>query len=154
MTSWEANKQTKSTKRARQTPQGMAKGRARSNFLCEVEEEGYKEAKKSTKREKRRDGNQHPLEQRKEERATGIMGVNQRNPPPSSGRFISQRVTKSEPRGSAVILDPPLTFYPREISLRNKETSLARGFSFEGQGKGKTGNKLMKRLDLMRKKGE
>ena len=63
VTSWEANKQTKSTsaKRARQTPQGMAKGKARSIFLCEVEEEGFKEAKESTKREKmERESNQHP----------------------------------------------------------------------------------------------
>ena len=90
------------------------KERARSIFLCEVEEEGFKEAKESTKREKWREGNQHPLKQRKEERATGTMRVNQRNPPPSSVILISQRARKSEPRGSAVILDPALTFYPEK----------------------------------------
>ena len=49
-TSWEANKQKKPTKRARQTPQGMTKEGQDPIFLCEVEEEGYKEAKESTKR--------------------------------------------------------------------------------------------------------
>ena len=90
----------------------MATERQDSFFLCEVEEEGFKEAKENKEKKMERDGNQHPLKQRKEERATGTMRVNQKNQPHSSGRFISQKATKSEPRGSAVILDPTLTFNP------------------------------------------
>ena len=39
---------------------GMTKEGKGPFFLCEAEEEGFKEAKESTKREKRREGNQHP----------------------------------------------------------------------------------------------
>ena len=83
MESKQANENNKSAKRARQTPQGMVKEGQDRFFLCEVEEEGYKEAKESTKKKWREEGNQHPLKQRKEEQATGTMRVNQRNPPPS-----------------------------------------------------------------------
>ena len=61
-----------------------------------------------------------------------------------SGRFISQRAMKSEPRGSAVILGPALTFNP-EKSLRNKGNFTCGGFSFVGQGKGKTGEKTLRK---------
>ena len=116
MVSKQANEINNSNKESKANSTGKGKGRARSIFLCEVEEEGFKEAKESTKREKmEREGNQHPLKQRKEKRATGTMRVNQRNPPPSSGRFISQRAMKSEPQGSAVILGPALTFYQRNL---------------------------------------
>ena len=97
--------------------------------------------RRKAQREKKmeRGGNQHPWGSEKEEQATGTMRVNLRNPPPFSGRIISQRATKSEPRGSAMILGPVLTFKPREIPRGTRKTSLAEGFSFEGQGKGKTG---------------
>ena len=60
VTSWEANKQTKSTstatKRARQTPQEMTK-KVKIHFsLCEVEEEGFKEAKEKAHKEKKMKG--------------------------------------------------------------------------------------------------
>ena len=114
---WPHEKQaSKRNQHQQQREQGRlhrnGKGRARSIFLCEVEEEGYKEAKESTKK---RNGGEMVISiswnSEKEERATGIMGVNQRNPPTFlRNRFISQRATKSEPRGSPVILGPALTF--------------------------------------------
>ena len=52
--SWEANKQTKSATKNKESKAdftGNGKGRDKIHFfLCEVEEEGYKEAKESTKR--------------------------------------------------------------------------------------------------------
>ena len=115
MGSKQANEINNNNKESKAESTGNDKGRARSIFLCDVEEEGFKEAKESTKKREimERDGNQHSLKQRKEERATGTMRVNQRNPPPFSGRFISQRATKSESRGSTVILDPALNFKPQ-----------------------------------------
>ena len=70
----------------------------------------------------------------------------------SSGRFISQRATKSEPRGSAVILDPALTFNPRETTLRNKGNFTCGVFHLKDKERGKLGEKLRKRPALMRKK--
>ena len=83
MTSLEANKQTKSTsttKRARQTPQEMAK-EGQDPFSCVRSRKRISKKRRKAQREKWREGNQHPLEQRKEKRATGTMRVNQRNPP-------------------------------------------------------------------------
>ena len=117
VTSWQANKQTKSTtstKRARLTPQGMAKEGQDSFSLCGVEEEDYKEGKESTQREKnggrgisihgtaKREASNRNNASEPEKSITFLRSY--------SGRFISQRATKSEPRGSAVILGPAPTF--------------------------------------------
>ena len=110
----QANEINSTNKESKADSTGNGKGRARFIFLCEVEEEGFKEARKEHKeRNGERVINIHETAKRGSEQQE-IMRVNQRNPPPSSGRFISQRVTKSEPRGSAVILDPALTFNPEK----------------------------------------
>ena len=102
----------------------MAKEGQDPFFLCGVEEEDFKEAKESTKRK-----NGERIISIPETAKRGASNRNDASEPEKSttflsGRFISQRVTKSEPRGSAVILDPALTFNP-EKPLRNKGTSLA-----------------------------
>ena len=91
----------------------MDKGRARSIFLCGVEEEDFKEAKESTKRkngeriisipETAKRGASNRKYASEPEKTTTF-------PRSYSGRFISQKATKSGPQGSAVILDPALTF--------------------------------------------
>ena len=79
MGSKQANEINNNNKESKADSTRNGKRRTRSISLCEVEEEGYKEAKESTKREKmEREGNQHPLKQRKEEQATGTMRVNQK----------------------------------------------------------------------------
>ena len=72
-----------------------------------------------------------------------MMRVNQRNPPPFSGRFISQRATKSEPRGSTAILGPAFTFNP-EKSRRNKGNFTCEVFHLKGKEK-ENWKKLRKR---------
>ena len=50
MESKQANEINNNNKDSKEDSTENGKGRARSIFLCEVEEEGYKEAKESTKR--------------------------------------------------------------------------------------------------------
>ena len=146
MASKQANEINNSNKESKAGSTGNDKGRARFIFPCVRSRKKkvcrlnrYQKRRKAQRRGKNgEEGNQHLLKQRKEKRATGTMRVNQRNPPPFSGRFISQRATKSEPRGSAVILDPVLTFKPREIPRGTRKTSLAGVFHLKGKER-KTG---------------
>ena len=143
MASKQAN-EINNSKESKANSTGNGKGRGKIHFSCVESRKRIIKKRKKAQREKNEGGNQHPLKQRKEERATGIMRVNQRNPPPSiRSRFISQRATKSEPRGSAVILDPALTFYP-EKSLRNKGNFTCGGFYLKDKGK-ENWEKLRKR---------
>ena len=115
MGSKQANEINNNNKESKAESTGNDKRRARSIFLCDVEEEGFKEAKESTERK-----NEERVISIPETAKRGASNRNNASEPEksttflmsSSGRFISQRATKSEPRGSAVILDPALTFYP------------------------------------------
>ena len=160
VTSWQANKQTKSTtaKRGRQTPQGMTKERARSIFLCEVEEKGYKEAKESTKRKKWREmviSISWNSEKRSEQQEI-CEWTREIHHLPQELQWQIHFSKSNEERASRKRSDSwsGSHFLPnREISVEQGELHL-RGFSFEGQGKGKLEKTHEERPALMRKKGK
>ena len=152
------SKQANENQQQQQREQGRlhrnGKRRARSIFLCDVEEEGFKEAKESTKRGKNGERViRIPETARGEASNRNNASEPERNSPPSSGRFISQRATKSEPRGSAMILGPALTFYP-EKSLRNKGKLHLRGFSLKGNERENWGENSGRETSLDEEKRE
>ena len=157
MASKQANEINNSSKESKADSTGNGKERARSIFLCDVEEEGFKEAKENAKRKMERGVISIPGTAKREASNRNDASEPERNPPPSSGAIVADSFPK-EPRSVSLeevqLFLIRLSLLTQRNPLRNKGNFTCGGWLHLKDKERENWKKLRKRPALMRKKGE